>query len=217
MENLEYDSNVSSIEESINPCVTCLEGKQSRKQFKALKSVSNEILELIHADVCGPMEKHSLGGARFYVSFLDDFSKKVFVYTIKAKSDVPDVFVIFKNMVENQTGKKIKKIRSDCGTEFFNAKMNLESGIVHQNSAPYTPQQNGKSERMNRTIVEKARCLLLDAGLDKNYWAEAVNTAVYLINRTPCGKDNKYHQKKIGQMKSSICHTFVCLVVWQWF
>lgn len=91
-------------------------------------------------------------------------------------------------MVENQTKRRIKIFRSDNGLEFCNKNIREicgKNGIVHQTSAPYTPQQNGKAERMNRTIVEKARTMLFDANLGKRYWAETVNTAAYLLNRTP--------------------------------
>lgn len=139
------------------------------------------------------MEEVSLGGARFYVLFQDDYSKKTFVYLIKAKSKVFDKFKIFKNMVKNQTQKRIKIFRSDQGTEFCNnnfRKLFEENCIIYQTSAPYCPEQNGKSERQNRTIVERARCLLYGAGLEKCYWGEAVNMAAYLINRTPCANLN---------------------------
>ena len=80
-------------------------------------------------------------------------------------------------------------MRSDNGTEYVNLRMMnfmKSNGILHQTSVPFNPEQNGMAERMNRTIVEKARCLLIDSCLGKRFWAEAVNTAVYLINRTPC-------------------------------
>lgn len=91
--------------------------------------------------------------------------------------------------VENKTGIKIKSLRSDNGKEFINKEMaNIlkQSGIRHQTTVPYTPQQNGMAERMNRTIVEKARCMLFGDNLGISFWAEAVSTAVYSINRLPC-------------------------------
>lgn len=90
-------------------------------------------------------------------------------------------------LVETQTNKKIKIIRSDNGREFCNAEFNnylKKMGIVHQTTCPYTPEQNGLCERMNRTLVVKARCMLFDAQLSKTFWAEATNTTVYLHNRT---------------------------------
>lgn len=168
-------------------CVTCAMGKQTRLPFKKSNNESNEILQLIHTDLMGPMEKTSIGGSRYVLTFIDDFSKKTFVCFLKSKSEVYENFVEFKQLVENETGKKIKTLRSDNGTEFVNNKMNSylkSNGIRHELTVPYTPEQNGVAERYNRTIIEKSRCLLHDAGLTKSYWAEAVNMAVYLINRS---------------------------------
>lgn len=97
-----------------------------------------------------------------------------------------ECFKVFEAMVETQKDKKIKILRSDNGGEFCSH--NFESylkqhGIIHQTTNPYTPQQNGTSERMNRTIVKKSRCLLYDANLEKKCWAEAVNVAIYIKNR----------------------------------
>lgn len=91
-------------------------------------------------------------------------------------------------LVENQTGTKIKTLRTDNGGEYTSSEMEtyLKSvGLVHQKTNSHTPEQNGQCERLTRTIVERARCLLFDANLDKSLWAEAVNTAVYLRNRSP--------------------------------
>jgi len=104
------------------------------------------------------------------------------------KSETFDCFVAFKNMVENQTGLTIKRFRSDNGTEFVNKRFTglfARRGIVHESSIDYTPQQNAVAERVNRTIIEKTRCMLVDADLPKQYWAETASTAIYLRNRCP--------------------------------
>lgn len=169
-------------------CVPCIKGKQCRLPFKNVGSRAAKTLELIHSDLCGPMETVSIGGARYFFTLIDDFSRKVFVYFLQSKTQVPEVFENFKIMVENQLGNRIKTLRTDNGTEYCNAHFDTilrKSGIRHQTSTPYTPQQNGLAERMNRTIVEKAKCMLFDAKLSKEFWAEATSTAVYLINRSP--------------------------------
>ena len=130
-----------------------------------------------------------LHGAKYFLLFIDDFSRKVFVYILQNKTEVTAFFAQFKALVENQTGRKIKCLRTDNGTEFCNkqlSKILMESGIQHQTSVPYSPQQNGVAERMNRSVVERARCMLFHAGLPKIFWAEAVTNAVYLINRSVC-------------------------------
>lgn len=175
-------------------CKVCVMGKQTRVSYKAQGKKNNELLGLIHTDVNGPMPVESIGGHRYFVSFIDDYSKKVFLYPIKLKSEVYDKMVHFKNLVENQLGKKIKAVKSDNGTEFVNKQMEelfTKSGIIHQKTIPYTPQQNGVVERYNRTIMERVRCMLLDAKLNDDFWAEAAQTAVYLLNAIPKGNDLK--------------------------
>lgn len=165
-------------------CEICCKGKQTTKSFTDEGTRANEVLDRIHTDVCGPMSVRSIGGARYYVSFIDDRSRKVFVYVIKSKGEVFDKFIEFKKYVEKQLDRQIKVLRSDNGTEYLNK--NFEQfcgahGIKHEKSAPYSPQQNGLAERMNRTIFEKVRCMLFEAGLSKGFWAEAVCAAVDII------------------------------------
>lgn len=179
---LDYNGNYTE------KCVPCLQGKLSKKPFKNSKSKSSKVLQLIHSDLCGPMSTHSWGGALYLLTFTDDFSRKTFGYLLKTKAEVFAKFVEFKHLVENQTGERIKVLRSDNGREYVNNDMCTflkENGIVHQTTVPYTPQQNGVSERVNRTIIEKARSMLQDSKLPLAYWGEAVNTAIYLKNRTP--------------------------------
>ncbi|KAL9444243.1 hypothetical protein AB3S75_017429 [Citrus x aurantiifolia] len=170
-------------------CEVCQLGKQARLPFpvnKAWRAV--EKLQLIHTDVCGPMRTASLNGNRYFMVLIDDFSRMCWVYFLKQKSEVASVFWKFKTWIENQSGCKIKVIRSDNGTEYTAnkfAKFCEAAGIEHQLTATYTPQQNGVSERKNRTIMEMARCLLFEKEMPKMFWAEAVNTAVFLQNRLP--------------------------------
>lgn len=169
----------------IKSCEVCAKGKHARQPFKSSESSSTEILQLIHSDVIGPMETLSIGGARYVLVFTDDYSRKVSTYFLKTKSEVPDCFIEYKTMMENQTGKKIKCIRFDNGTEYMKLIGYFrKNGILHQTTTPYTPQQNGAAERMNRTLIEKAKCLLFDANLPRNFWAEAVSMATYLTNRS---------------------------------
>lgn len=169
-------------------CQSCVEGKHQRIHFPNSTSKASELLELVHSDLCGPIEEKSIGGARYLLTFVDDYSRMVFTYFLKKKSEVSKRFKEFKILVEKQTGKCVKTLRTDNGTEYCNEAMDdflKKNGIVHQVSAPYTPEQNGKAERMNRTIIEKTRCLLFESKLSKVFWAEAASTASYLINRTP--------------------------------
>ena len=121
----------------------------SKQPFKNEGSRATSLLELIHSDLCGPMENQSLGGARYFLTFIDDFSRKVFVYFLKCKSEVLEKFLEFKNKVENELDRKIKVLRSDNGREYINSQFDKclkKFGIKHQTTIPYTPQQNGVSE-----------------------------------------------------------------------
>lgn len=172
---------------SKSSCVACCEGKQTRLPFPKEGNRSTELLHIVHTDLCGPMENRSIGGSRYFMLFIDDFSRMTYIYFLKTKDEALTCFQQYKAEVENQLNRSIKILRSDNGKEFCNKRFNdfLKShGIVHHKTNPYTPEQNGLSERFNRTIVEKAKCLLFDAGLEKRFWAEAAHTAVYLQNRT---------------------------------
>ncbi|MCO5550507.1 hypothetical protein L7F22_003994 [Adiantum nelumboides] len=129
------------------------------------------------------MPQLSLGGKRCFVSFIDDATRKVWVYPLRAKSDVLDTFKKFLASVENQTGKKLRSLRSDNGGEYV-SKAFIDfcaaKGIKRELTAPFNPSQNGVAERLNRTIQEKVRSML-----SHGFWAEAVQTAIHLINRSP--------------------------------
>lgn len=182
-------SGIDYIKDDFVPCVACIEGKQSRLPFpKKSYTRATEKLGLIHSDLCGPMSFSSFSGTRYLLTFIDDLTRMTFGYFIKTKDEVLKTFKVFKSLIENQTDLKIKKLRTDNGREYVNKQFQMflrEHGIEHQTTVPYSPQQNGVAERANRTIMEAARCMLQDAGMDKRFWAEAVNTAIYIKNRTP--------------------------------
>ncbi|GBP29747.1 Retrovirus-related Pol polyprotein from transposon TNT 1-94 [Eumeta japonica] len=161
--------------------------KMKMELLKPSSSNTENVLDLVHSDVCGPMENVSIGGSRYYILFVDDHSKMAFIYFMKAKSEAFKYFKEFQSMVENQKNRKIKVFRTDNGGEYCNKDFDRylkQQGIIHQRTNPYTPEQNGVCERMNRSLVEKARCLIFDASLHKKFWAEAMHTSVYLRNRS---------------------------------
>eukprot|EP00253_Pinus_taeda_P034717 PITA_34717 len=169
-------------------CKHCLFGKQSKQKFKTGKHTSKGILDYIHSDVWGPAPTASFGGSSYFVSFIDDFSRKVWVFMLKKKSDVFSVFKQFRALVENNTGRTIKCLRTGNGGEFTSKEFDSyckDAGIERHKTTVYTPQQNGVAKRMNRTLLERARCMLSNAGLPKELWTEAVATACYVINRSP--------------------------------
>src|SRR5207249_5721498 len=139
-------------------------------------------------DVARPKRTKSLNGARYFVVFVDDKSRMSEVRFLREKGEAYEAFVSFKNLVENQTGRRIKTVMSDNGLEFCNKRFDellQKSGIKRRLTIPHTPQQNGVAERMIRTLVDKARCLMIQSGLPPSFWAEAVATANHIHNRCP--------------------------------
>jgi transposase InsO family protein len=123
------------------------------------------------------------------VTFIDDFSRKVWVYFLNHKDDALTAFKQWKALVENETDRKIKKLRTDNGLEFCNSEFNslyVGYGIARHKTILGTPQQNGVAERMNRTILERVCCMLSNVDLwDKHgLWAEVAFATCYLINHS---------------------------------
>ncbi|KAE8681124.1 hypothetical protein F3Y22_tig00111342pilonHSYRG00188 [Hibiscus syriacus] len=170
-------------------CEGCLVGKQFRKSFpKESETRAKKPLELIHTDMCGPIKPSSLGNNNYFLLFIDDFSRKTWVYFLKQKSEVFEVFKKFKAAVERESGRKIKAMRSDRGGEFTSREFQEfceANGIRRPMTVPRSPQQNGVAERKNRTILDMARSMLKSKKLPKEFWVEAVSCAVYLSNRSP--------------------------------
>ena len=127
-------------------------------------------------------------GSRYFLLFVDDFNRKMWVYFLKKKSYAFTVFQKFKPLVEKEFGKSIITLRSNNGGEFcsnaFSSFLDTH-GIQRQFTTPHTPQQNSVVERRNRTITEMAHSMLEHRHVPKQFWAEAINTAVYLLNRSP--------------------------------
>ncbi|KAK9066710.1 hypothetical protein SSX86_014033 [Deinandra increscens subsp. villosa] len=169
-------------------CENCVFGKAHRVQFPKGKHTTKGILEYVHADLWGPARTQTLGGGRYFLSIVDDYSRRVWVYVLRNKSDAYQRFKDWMALVENQTGRRVKKLRTDNGLEFCNelfGKMCKRAGIGRHLTIPGTPQQNGLVERMNRTLLNKVRCMLISSGMPKGFWGEAVSTAAYLVNRSP--------------------------------
>jgi hypothetical protein len=144
-------------------CEHCVYGKKNRVRFPSGATRAKGILQLVHNDVFGPMSVPSLGKSVYYVSFIDDFSRNTWIYFLRKKFEVFDRFKEFKALVENQTEKRIKVLRTDNGGEFCGNEFEefcKKCGIARQKTTPYTPQRNGVAERMNMTLMEKARCML---------------------------------------------------------
>ena len=134
------------------------------------------------------MSTGSLSGCEYFLTIIDDKTRYTWIYVLKHKDEVFARFLEWKALVENSTGRKLKALRTDNGGEYTSKEFETylkQNGIRHERTVPKTPEQNGVAERMNRTIVETARCMLAEAKLPRKFWAEAVSMAVYLRNRSP--------------------------------
>ena len=189
-------------------CEACQMGKQHRLPFPNERNRSRSPLDLIHSDVWGPAQNVSLGGSRYFVTFIDDFTRHTWVCTIAKKSEVFACFLKVKSLAERETGRKIKCLRSDGGKEYFSDQFTSylqKEGIRREFSCRYTPEQNGVAERKNRTIEEAARAMLEEKHMPKFYWAEAVKTAVYLQNQTSANGGVSPHELYFGK-KPNLAH-----------
>ena len=168
-------------------CEPCVLAKQQRKPFFASQSTATEPLECVHTDICGPITPATIKGERYFATFSDEATTLSITHLLKRKSDMESVLPKVLRLLETQIGKKVKAIRSDRGGEYISAATErylAGRGIIHQRTAPYTPEQNGQAERMNRTLVERARAAILDHGLPRNLWGESVQAANYVRNRS---------------------------------
>lgn len=170
-------------------CDICLEGKQTRKPFKKLsdEKKAKRILECVSSDVCGPLNPYSHNGKRYFISFIDQYSHFAVTYFMQHKNEAFQKFKEYVAMVENQFKTLPERVRCDNGGEYISHDMKnfcTQKGIKIEYTIPRTPEQNGVAERFNRTILDKARCLIFQANMDKSFWEEAVSTSIYLTNRT---------------------------------
>jgi len=154
-------------------CKGCFLGKYARAPFPKSDSRFKGILDLIDIDFCGPMSSLSIGGKfRYYITFIDDYSRKTRIYFLirKNSQEVLKKFQEFKVFVEAQIGKRIRVLRFDNGGEYTShafKRFCVEARIKREMAVPYTPQQNGVSERKNRAIVGAAKEMSHDQNLPK--------------------------------------------------
>jgi transposase InsO family protein len=186
-------------------CEACLKGKQTREPIpKETDTRATEILHRIHSDLCDAGESRE--GYRYYVTFIDDYSRYTEVIPLKRKDETLEAFKKFVARAENETGKRIIRFRSDGGGEFYSKEF-IEycngKGIAQEKTNPDTPQQNGVAERKNQTLNNKARSMLAEANLTTTFWASAIQYANWITNRSPTRAldDNKtpyelYYNKK---------------------
>ncbi|PNF16926.1 hypothetical protein B7P43_G03693 [Cryptotermes secundus] len=169
-------------------CSVCMQAKQVRLPFDTERSRAGKPLEIIHSDVCGPIDSTAYDNKKYFLTCVDDYMHFCKIYLLENKSEVYTFLKEYVNEAECHFNKRVRRIRCDNGGQYKNNALRewcKNKGIVMEFTTPYSPQLNGTAERMNRTIVEKARALIFDSGLNKRMWGEAVLTSAYLLNRSP--------------------------------
>lgn len=208
------------------PCAGCQFGKHQRSPFPVGRTRATHTGQIIHSDLCGPMERATPNGALYYAIFIDDYSGWRFIYFLRQKSEAADCFKKLINQVRGETGNLVRTLRTDNGGEYGSSEFSAwlaRKGIRHETSAPHTPQQDGVSERAVRTVTEGARScihdrvfqsetwsggvtmetneILKDSRLPTYLWGEAAAYTVYTLNRVLCKASTvtpyeKWHNKK---------------------
>ncbi|GFX61746.1 retrovirus-related Pol polyprotein from transposon TNT 1-94 [Trichonephila clavipes] len=198
-------------------CIPCKLAKSKRVSFKKTGAVRlKRPLGLLHMDLCGPMPTESQGGNKYFLSIIDDYSRKVTVFPIRNKSDVFHTFIRFQKRAERFLSKKVMAVRTDGGLEFCNKDMDnflTELGIKHEVTNSYTPEMNGVAERFNLTALDGIKTLLKSSEVPHKFWGEALLCFTYAWNRI-CHKDgNKTRFEKYSGRKPSVLHLkpFGCL------
>eukprot|EP00253_Pinus_taeda_P011167 PITA_11167 len=176
-------AGLPTIPRKLKQCDACILGKYSKQCFHDSHSRAHRKLELIHSDLRGPMHVPSANGNKYIMTFMDDYTRMCWVYLLKKKSDAFLTFKNFHKWIENDAQSHIGSIRTDNGKEYTSnefEKYLRQHGIKHQTTVPYNPQQNGVTERMNRTILNMVRSMLFFKNVKIMFWADVVLCAAYI-------------------------------------
>jgi len=191
-------------------CISCIKGKMARQSFpKTSSHRAKQPLDLIHTDVCGPMNTETPGRKKYFLTFIDDHSRYTVLYLLHSKDEVSVKLQEYIAYVSNKFGRMPKALRSDNGTEYTGQNTQAvlkKAGIEFQTTIPYCPEQNGIAERKNRTLCESGRSMLFDARLGTKYWGEAIMTACYVQNRLPTRATDKTPYELWNREKPNLQH-----------
>ena len=188
MQRLAEDNLIPEVKDvHLERCTDCLADKQNRTSFRLRPPSRRKApLELVHTNVC-QVETKSHAGSQYFVTFMEDYNRKLWVSLLKTKDQILFAFKEFHARVERETGSKLKAVRVDNEGEYrgqFKEYCRLK-GIRLEYTMPTTPEFNGLAERMNRTIMDRVWSMLAHAKLSKTFWVEALMTATFVINRSP--------------------------------
>lgn len=185
-------------EASVTGCSICIQAKMHRLQFTTRKHHrATKKGEIVHSNVCS-FEQVSREGYRYWVTFIDDYSKETVVYPMKYKSQTFQRFKQYKATFEKDDESKILRLVSDNGGEYLSKEFEdfiHSEGIKHEPGPPHSPELNGVAERANRTLCERVRCLLFQADLLKPFWVDALRHILYTLNSIPCNTPSQQHQR----------------------
>ncbi|KAJ9563183.1 hypothetical protein OSB04_008343 [Centaurea solstitialis] len=203
--------NVTSNEVS---CLSCKLGKHHALPFELNDYTSVSAFDLIHSDVWGPAPHPSMGGHRYFVIFIDDHTRFTWIYLMKHRSELPQLYINFARMIQTQFSKPIKILRADNAMEYKESSLIAflrSQGTISQYSCPGTSPQNGRAERKHRHILDTVRTLLVSAKCPERFWGEAAFTAVYTINRHPTPV---LQHKSPYEVLHGVLPTYELLKVW---
>ena len=173
-------------------CKKCVMKTQREKYFPRKMFTTSMKLEIVHTNLSGPTKTRGFYDERYFMILVDDFTRTMWVAFLKEKSEAFEKFKVLKNRFENESGMKVKYLRSDRGGEFtlnaFNSFCEAD-GIKRKLTTPITPEKNGILERRNRSVVEATRAMMLENDVSKIFWREAENTTLCTMNRVQIKKD----------------------------
>jgi hypothetical protein len=203
-------NNMDGVSPGVQPlrrvCDTCETTKSTKYTNKEPATRASKPLERVHIDFWGPYKHKTIAGNRFMFTVTDDFSRMSWIHLLKDREAVHQIFQEWRARAELESKQKLKAVRMDNAPEFVKLGKKLKfEGVTIEPTETYTPSQNGTAERLNRTLITKARSILAAANLPKSLWGEAVHTACYLRNLTPDAEGATPRERWIGK-KPSLGH-----------
>lgn len=170
-------------------CEDCCYGKQHRIAFPVnpVRTFAAHPGDLLHTNITGPMDTESIGGAFYCLIIKDDATSYRIAFCLKHKSDALSALQQACRQVYRDTGHEVRIFRTDCGGEYVSKQAKKffdEHYILQELTTPHTPEQNGAAERENQTTMELVRGIMHFRNVPAKFWAEAVQTAIYVLNRT---------------------------------
>ncbi|SGZ16041.1 BQ5605_C029g10723 [Microbotryum silenes-dioicae] len=176
-------------DEKVHDCEPCISSKSRASKFSELATQVTDVLQRVFMDIGFVAEDQvDFQGRKAYLAIVDQYSTAKWTFPLKTKSaeEVTRVWIAFRQGVEKMTGRKIKRVRTDNGTKFTNKLIAADfqsQGILHETSAPYTPQQNGTVERFNGSLMAIVHAVLAASKLSWKYWSYALGYATFVANR----------------------------------